>query len=44
MSRIGNSPIKVPEGVKVDLQDNKITVSGKLGSLEQDYNGINIKS
>jgi len=42
MSRIGNSPIKVPEGVKVDLQDNKITVSGKLGSLEQDYNGINI--
>ena len=42
MSRIGNSPIKVPEGVKVDLQDNKITVSGKLGSLEQDYNGIKI--
>ena len=42
MSRIGNSPIKVPEGVKVELQDNKITVSGKLGSLEQDYNGINI--
>ena len=42
MSRIGNSPIKVPEGVKVELQDNKITVSGKLGSLEQDYDGINI--
>ena len=37
MSRIGNSPIKVPEGVNINLQDNKITVSGKLGSLEQDF-------
>jgi large subunit ribosomal protein L6 len=42
MSRIGNSPIKVPEGVNVDLQDKKIIVSGKLGSLEQDFDGISI--
>lgn len=42
MSRIGNNPIKVPEGVNVDLQDKKIIVSGKLGSLEQDFDGISI--
>ena len=42
MSRIGNSPIKVPEGVNVDLQDKKIIISGKLGSLEQDFDGISI--
>ena len=37
MSRIGNSPIKVPEGVSINLQDNKIIVSGKLGSLELNF-------
>jgi|TARA_A200000113_G_C8866315_1_gene354927 large subunit ribosomal protein L6 len=42
MSRIGNNPIKVPEGVNVDLQEKKIIVSGKLGSLEQDFDGISI--
>tara|TARA_B100000575_G_scaffold53317_1_gene39913 strand:+ start:13566 stop:14108 length:543 start_codon:yes stop_codon:yes gene_type:complete len=42
MSRIGNSPIKVPEGVNVNLQDQKIIVSGKLGSMEQNFDGIKI--
>ena len=42
MSRIGNSPIKVPEGVNINLQDKKIIVSGKLGSLEQDFKDVNI--
>ena len=42
MSRIGNNPIKVPEGVNINLQDQKIIVSGKLGSLEQDFHDINI--
>ena len=42
MSRIGNSPIKVPEGVKINLQNKKIIVSGKLGSLEQDFKDVNI--
>ena len=37
MSRIGNSPIKVPEGVSINLQDNKIIISGKLGSLELNF-------
>ena len=43
MSRIGNSPIKVPEGVNINLQNNKIIVSGKLGSLEQNFHDVNIK-
>ena len=42
MSRIGKSPVRVPEGVNIDLQNNKIVVSGKLGSLEQDFHGVNI--
>ena len=43
MSRIGNSPIKVPEGVNINLQDNKIIVSGKLGSLELNFHDIDIE-
>ena len=31
MSRIGKSPISIPEGVTVDIKDNVITVKGKLG-------------
>jgi len=43
MSRVGNNPIIVPEGVDVNLQDGKIVVSGKLGSLTQNFYGINVK-
>ncbi|HZK09394.1 MAG TPA: 50S ribosomal protein L6 [Bacteroidales bacterium] len=36
MSRIGKSPIALPEGVKVEITDNNlVTVSGKLGTLHQ---------
>jgi len=36
MSRIGNAPIAIPEGVKVDVsKENLVTVTGKLGTLEQ---------
>lgn len=38
MSRIGNSPIKIPEGVDVNVQGNKITVKGPKGSLEREIN------
>ena len=32
MSRIGNNPIVIPDGVKVDLNDNVVNVSGQKGS------------
>lgn len=34
MSRIGRSPINVPEGVQVSVADNNITVKGSLGELQ----------
>ena len=33
MSRIGNRKIIIPEGVSVNLEDNIVTVKGKLGEL-----------
>lgn len=36
MSRIGKSPIALPQGVKVEIADNNlVTVTGKLGTLYQ---------
>ena len=43
MSRIGNSPIKVPEGVEIDIQPSRINVKGKLGELSQKYSDVEIK-
>ena len=43
MSRIGLSPIKIPEGVTVDVKDGMVTVKGKLGELTQPYSDIDIK-
>lgn len=43
MSRIGLSPIKIPESVTVDVKDNVVTVKGKLGELSQTYSDIDIK-
>lgn len=34
MSRIGKKPIEIPQGVIVDLKDNRINVSGPKGKLE----------
>ena len=36
MSRIGNKPINVPEGVEVKLNGNHISVKGPKGTLEKD--------
>ena len=36
MSRIGNKPITVPEGVEVTLNDNHIVVKGPKGTWEKD--------
>jgi large subunit ribosomal protein L6 len=42
MSRIGKSPITVPEGVTVEIKDNVITAKGKLGELTQTYSDVEI--
>ena len=42
MSRIGNSPITIPEGTTVEVQDNVITVKGKLGELSQEFSDIEV--
>ena len=43
MSRIGNKPITVPDGVEVKLDGNHITVKGPKGSLEKDiHNNIKV--
>ena len=43
MSRIGNNPVAIPEGVTVDVKDNVVTVKGKLGELTQNYDSVEIK-
>ena len=43
MSRIGNNPVAIPEGVTVDVKDNVVTVKGKLGELTQNYSNVSIK-
>lgn len=43
MSRIGNNPVAIPEGVTVDVKDNEIVVKGKLGELIQEYSAVEIK-
>lgn len=42
MSRIGNNPITIPEGVTVDVQPTQIHVKGKLGELTQDYSEVQV--
>ena len=36
MSRIGNMPVAVPDGVDVKIEGQHITVKGPKGSLERD--------
>jgi large subunit ribosomal protein L6 len=43
MSRIGNNPISIPEGVTVSYADNIVTVKGKLGELTQEISDIVVK-
>ena len=39
MSRIGRAPIKLPQGVEINVTENIITVKGPLGQLTQDFDG-----
>ena len=44
MSRIGNKPITVPEGVEVTLNDKNITVKGPKGTLNYTFrNNVEVK-
>jgi large subunit ribosomal protein L6 len=43
MSRIGNNPVAIPQGVTVDIKDGVVTVKGKLGELSQSFDTVDIK-
>lgn len=43
MSRIGNKPIKIPEGVTIEYKDNNVKVKGPKGELDQPiHNDIHV--
>ncbi|TBW27449.1 50S ribosomal protein L6 [Gramella sp. KN1008] len=43
MSRIGKSPVTIPDGVTVEHKDGVVTVKGKLGELQQEVKDIDVK-
>lgn len=43
MSRIGNNPVAIPEGVTIEVKENVVTVKGKLGELTQEFSGVSVK-
>ncbi len=43
MSRIGKNPVTIPEGVSIEVNDNVVTVKGKLGELTQNFDTVAIK-
>ena len=44
MSRIGNAPVALPQGVEVSFNNGEVTVKGKLGELKQDVaEGITVE-
>jgi len=43
MSRIGNNPVAIAEGVTVDVKENTVTVKGKLGELTQEFDTVSIE-
>ena len=43
MSRIGKSPISIPDGVTAEMNGNVITVKGKLGELTQEISDVSVK-
>ena len=38
MSRVGNNPIQVPDGVEVNIEGSKVSVKGPKGELSQTFN------
>ena len=43
MSRVGNSPVRIPEGVNIDIKADKIVVKGKMGELTQVYSDVSFE-
>jgi len=44
MARLGKKPIKIPDGVKVEIKDNRIIISGKNGKLEREiFPGLRVE-
>ncbi len=43
MSRIGNNPILIPDGVSVEIQPKLLIVKGKLGELSQNFDEITVE-
>lgn len=43
MSRIGKNPVTVPSGVTINVDNNVVTVKGKLGELKQEFSGVDVK-
>ena len=40
MSRVGNNPINIPEGVSIEVNENVISVKGKNGEINQNFDGV----
>jgi len=40
MSNIGKQPVNIPDGVNVNIKDNNISIKGKLGELNTNFNSI----
>lgn len=43
MSRIGKSPVVIPAGVTVEVNEGVVTVKGKLGQLSQEFSDVSVK-
>jgi large subunit ribosomal protein L6 len=43
MSRVGNNPINIPAGVKVDVKDGRVNIEGPKGKLERAINNPSVK-
>ena len=43
MSRVGKNPITIPEGVTVTINDDIISIKGKLGELHQKFSNVSFK-
>jgi len=42
MSRIGNNPVLIPDGVQTTFKDGVFTVKGKLGEISQEIKDIEV--